>query len=717
MSVTSPSLDGPIPSGETVDPPTKKAPFRTDIEGLRGIAVLAVVLYHAGVPYFTGGYVGVDIFFVISGFLITGLLVDERARSGTVRLGAFIARRVRRLLPASTVVFVATTVATAFLLTPLQVKGLGSQARAVAVFGSNIWFSIHATDYLKPDVVSPYQQYWSLAVEEQFYLVWPLIVFVVCIGCRSKLFVQRRVLSLLSVLVVVSFGLSVWLTRVRQPSAFFLLHARAWELGVGALLAVAIRLGATLPRRIAAPLGWLGLILMVGPVFIYSDSTAFPGLTALAPVLGTAMVLFCGSGDTAANVPTARGTSAASAHVVDEESGTALGTLLGWRPLREAGKYSYALYLWHWPLLVIAATRDGGQSSALKRVFIVAVACVVSVATYHLVENRVRFAQRLTRSTALSVALLVPLVGISLSTTILLDRAERIEIPSDDQKPGRPPVVEGKRTPYVPEGVTPALGKALEDSAKIYANGCHHSIDQVEDGQILDSSTEPGIECTFGAPEGPVLWLAGDSHAAHWFPALDRLANKNGWRLTSTTKSTCPLVSVGVYIDTLKRDYTECDKWRESVMSAIEADPPSAVILAQISAYYVEHSGQQQWMDGMRTTVERLAKVTDVLVFRDTPKGANPVPSCLTVHLDDVSPCEFGVTAAERQFAAVERKTVESAGGHYIDPVPIVCPDGHCPVIVGNILGFMDEHHLTATYSKSLAEPLGELLGRAWTPK
>lgn len=201
------------------------------------------MLFHAELSWFSGGFVGVDVFFVLSGFLITGLLLDERDRSGRISFGDFYARRARRLLPASILVFVATILAAVAMMSPLDLLDLGSQARWTALFGSNIWFARHATHYLQPDVISPFQQYWSLAVEEQFYLIWPPVILLLALGARSRRALLKRVGIGLGVICVASFTSVVWLTAVRQPSAFFLLPPRAWELGAGGLLAIALRLG------------------------------------------------------------------------------------------------------------------------------------------------------------------------------------------------------------------------------------------------------------------------------------------------------------------------------------------------------------------------------------------------------------------------------------------------------------------------------------------
>lgn len=670
----------------------RKPAFRGDIEGLRGLAVVAVVLYHAHFG-FSGGYVGVDVFFVLSGFLITGLIVDERGRSGSVGFGDFFARRIRRLLPASVVVFVATIVMSVMLMGPLQVIDLTTQAKWVALFASNIFFSTHATDYLQAEGVSPFQQYWSLAVEEQFYLVWPFLLAAVCAGVSTRRVLNRRIMIMLVVVVVASFALAVWWTGVRQPSAFFLLPARAWELGAGALLAVGLRSGLRVAPRIAMPLGWIGLVVTVAPMVLYSDTTVFPGWTALVPVLGTVMVLAAGSDHEERRRPPS----------------LAAATLLATTVLRWFGRYSYSLYLWHWPLLVIFETRAGTDLPASQRGLIVGLSLILSVITFHTIENKVRFSPILVGNKPLAFASGALLLGVAVLSTQLLDTAS-IET-GGPNSPDPAGVIAGGRSSFVPDDLVPPLDEVRDDKTVIYTNGCHHGLGKAETGS-------PGSvgDCLFGATDGPVVQLTGDSHAGHWFPALEAASLANGWILRSTTKSSCPLAMVTVRREELKRDYTECDLYRQAVISEMEEEPPALVVIAEKSQYYNEMLGEETWLTGLGATVARLSEVTEVVVLRDTPWAGHSVPNCLSVNLDDVRPCEFGVSEADEQLARRERVVVEQAGGHYLDPVSFVCPEGRCPVVVGNLLAFKDRHHLAPEFSRSLSGQLTELLDTAWDP-
>ena len=315
--------------------------FRPDVEGLRAVAVLAVIGYHAGARWLPGGYVGVDVFFVLSGFLITGLLLDEVRRTGTLSLPRFYARRARRLLPMSALVLVATVALGRFVLAPLDYGEVAGDVRSAALFGANWHFAAGATDYMSDTDRSPVLHYWSLAVEEQFYVLWPLLILA-AVGWRPAarpwLSTVRRVGAVVAVLSVASFLLSATTSVSSGPFAYFGLHARAWELGAGALLAVSLPWLPRLPPAVFLVLGWAGLFAVAIAAVRFDADTVFPGTAALLPVVGTMLLVVAGS----------QGTG---------RWGTT--SLFSTRPLTYVGRISYAWYLWHWPLLIYAAHRFG----------------------------------------------------------------------------------------------------------------------------------------------------------------------------------------------------------------------------------------------------------------------------------------------------------------------------------------------------------------------
>src|SRR5258708_802057 len=319
------------PAGRHVrEHPPRPPKFRPDMEGLRAFAVLAVVLYHADLLGVHGGFVGVDVFFVISGFLITRLLLESVGEHGIRALPTFYTRRIRRLLPAAMTVVVATVVAARFWAPPLSVGPISIDGIFTTFYGLNYRLAVEGTQYLNEgSAVSPLQHFWSLAVEEQFYLCWPiLIVLIVFLGRRHR---NALLGLLLAAVVLASFYYSVILTRVDAPWAYFSLATRAWELGLGALVALGAAQLARLPGSIALTGGWLALAAVLAAAFVYNGRTPYPGSAAALPVVGATVLIACGCA-------VQRG----------------VGVLLGVRPLQFAGRMSYSWYLWHWPMLVIA---------------------------------------------------------------------------------------------------------------------------------------------------------------------------------------------------------------------------------------------------------------------------------------------------------------------------------------------------------------------------
>lgn len=353
--------------------------FRPDVEGLRGIAILLVVASHAGVPGLAGGYIGVDVFFVLSGYLITWLLVHEAESTGRVDLVGFYARRCRRLFPALGVVLVATLAAAHVLMSPIDQLSLWKTALATALYSSNIVFASRSIDYHAAEGVDrdPLLHTWSLAVEEQFYLVWPLLIL---LACRSR----RGLVVTLTLVSVVSFAACLLLTSTRQPWAFFLSPTRAWEFGIGGLAALYV--GRT------GVLAWAGAVGLVVAAIGFDDATQFPGAAAALPALAT-VALLLGS--------------------------DRMRAMLACSPLLELGRVSYSWYLWHWPVLVIGSARLPDESSWLGGVGLSLLALGLAKVTYRIIENPIRRSTTLALRPhlAVSMGLMVAVAGCVSSLT------------------------------------------------------------------------------------------------------------------------------------------------------------------------------------------------------------------------------------------------------------------------------------------------------------
>jgi peptidoglycan/LPS O-acetylase OafA/YrhL len=621
--------------------------FRADIEGLRGLAILLVVGYHLGVPGFGGGFVGVDVFFALSGYLITGALCAELGRTGGIDLIHFYARRTRRLLPAAATVLLATLAIGRVLLSPIEQHGIAASAVATAAYLSNVLFAQHATDYFaSAPSTDPFLHTWSLSVEEQFYLVWPLVML---IGYR-----MRRLAGTIALVGLVSFGLCLWLTAAAQPWAFFGSPSRAWQFGIGALAAMA-----PWPSQTA----WPGLLMVLAAAVGFDERTSFPGYAALLPTLGTAALV-----------------ATANPHV---------RALCSARILRTIGRISYSWYLWHWPILVFAKGLWPGLTLA-ERLLVGFASLALAALTHALIENPLRFYRPLVRRPALSLACALILTAVSVGTSTWWRQSAISAENTPDQR---------------------RFAAARNDAPLVVSTGCHLTREQVAQPQ-----------CLFGVAGSPTtVALFGDSHAAHWFPALARLAADRGWRLASFTKSGCSFADVSVFDFRRRRSYTECEEWREAVAARLLTLKPSLIVLATSNQYLEERATlasvtPAQWFDGLRRTLALFdSEGIQTVVIEDTPTPGFDVPICLArrawTPLLRSRTCAF-----ERSLDSTATRIGRAAADglshvQLIDLSDRICRGAMCAPVAAGVMVYQDDSHLTARFSRSLAPELGRRIG------
>jgi peptidoglycan/LPS O-acetylase OafA/YrhL len=683
---------------------------RTDIEGLRAIAVLAVLLFHAGVPGLAGGYVGVDVFFVVSGFLITSLLVTEKESSGSISLSSFYARRVRRLLPVSAVVAISTLISSWIWLEPLRLRGLANDVLAVATFSSNFVFAHRGADYLQSTLPpSPLQHYWSLAVEEQFYVVWPLLIALLCIGATatSRFSIRARVAVVSTVVAVVSFVLCMQMMDSSQPWAFFSPHTRAFELAVGAVAAVLPMVTAKWFRSVSAVMAWIGLIGIVVAVIRFDETTKFPGPWALLPVIATALVL--------------RGGMATQ---------WAPNAALQLAPFQWLGSRSYSAYLWHWPILIVVAAGFNRELSVIDGLVCTAIALGLSEFSYRLVENPIRhdISIRGLRAAAMATAIIVLVAGAGVlarnnpptitagpdattptligDTTIPSGLAATTTtlVPTAPTLPpqGKPvqAIVEAASKTGLPGNLTPGLSRAISDMPIIYNNNCHAGF----------SAIRPK-NCVFGNKDSAiVVGLYGDSHAAQWFPALEKVAIKRNWKLITYTKRGCPPAEIPTYSSVLGKVYKECAPWRRNVLDQMVTDGVQVVFVAHfdrlLSASTKKPMWQKEWREAMKGTVAELEDrgIKPILV-QDTPYPGQDVPTCLSRSYTNIQQCSPSVTAAYRADMHEMLVDFDREGQQVLWVKKWFCTALSCPTVVGNVLVYRDDNHMTVTYA-SLIAPL-----------
>ncbi len=671
--------------------------------------MLAVVLFHAGMPGVGGGYVGVDVFFVISGFLITGLLWREVAAAGTVRLRRFYGARARRLLPASATVGIATAIGSALLLPPLQARTVLGDGIASALYVGNYRFAMQGTDYLAADVPpSPFQHYWSLGVEEQFYLLWPALII-------ATAWLARRIrlrAALLTAVAAGSFALSLAWTHSSPPWAFFSLPTRAWELAVGGLVALSAARWQQLPARAAAIASGGGLGVIVLSCITLGTGTAYPGTAALLPVLGTALVIGGGCA-----------------------SGAGAGRLLSMPPMRAIGRISYSWYLWHWPVLLLMPHMLGHRAGLADRVAASVVSAGLAVITLHLVENPARFARPLRRSAGRSLALggAVTAAAVCVATTLLFVvpapvghgtavAAPKISITPTPSRAADPrdagvaqafaqaqaAVAAAANTTAVPSNLTPPLADAAADKPAVFLNGCVRSWRDVGQAECASADTASTTTAV----------LVGDSHAGMWSPALEEVAAQRHWRLETLGKVTCPLQDLPITSPYLGREYTECEQWRREIVDRLRAEHPRLVVLGAGRRYGADFgftSYDPAWVDSLGRLVAQLRSTgATVLVLGPIPDPHSTVPTCLSEHLADAGACSPARSAAvDDAGIATEKAAATASGGHYADLTPLFCTAERCPVIVGNDLVYRDDNHLTIAYAKTLAPVIGALADQA----
>ena len=668
--------------------------WRTDIEGLRGIAVLLVVLYHTGVPGFAGGYIGVDVFFVLSGYLITGILVKEAQAKGSIDLMRFYARRAKRLLPASAALLAFIVVFALLFYAPLEQADIAKTAIATAAYVSNVYFGQNATDYLAAEAeTNPLLHTWSLSVEEQFYVVWPALVLVFLFGLagfRKKdpkaakpSFSQTRLVWGTAIIAALSFGLTLYLMNTgRTHWAFFSSPTRAWEFalgGLGALLPVVGNTqrgltGLTFGRfskhvpLVTQALGWLGLAVMLATGFMYTAATPFPGWAAVLPVLGTVFILRAG--------------------VANSESW--LTKVLSVRPLRELGRLSYSWYLWHWPPLVFAAGLYGELLLSHKLVIMV-VSLGLAELSYRLIENPVRHNKALGRKHAYGMALLL---GVTVFSLVLSGGWWQIT-----QNVLKSP----RQIQYTNAG---------DDLPNLYARNC-----QVETLDVKPTS------CVDGPDDAPyTVVLFGDSHASHWAPALQTISSEQGWKLLYFTKAGCPGIEITRYHEILGRTYTECDEWRKIVLKNFQVIKPDLIVMSANSTY--GSFGEQEWVSGSRKTFEKLSEAANAVVFiRDTPRSKSNIPACLSrlAWQDTIGiPFRVGQQNCEIElytddnviaFTAQQEAADEFDNVNVIDITPVICPNNECSAELGEYIVFRDDDHLSASYVRSITNDVSKAIG------
>ncbi|MEU8025791.1 acyltransferase family protein [Micromonospora haikouensis] len=690
-----------------------RSTFRGDIEGLRALAVVMVLVGHAGRDLVPGGFAGVDVFFVISGFLITGLLVAELERTGRISLPGFYARRAKRLLPAAAVVLVASLLLTWLLLPRTRWADTAWDVVASAAYGLNWRLAVQATDYWAADAApSIVQHFWSLGVEEQFYLGWPLLLLgLAVLGGRRRL--RRGALMAGFALVALpSFAWSVHTSQTDPGPAYFVTTTRLWELALGGAVAIAGTRLHRLPRPLAAVIAWAGLATVAASAFLVDPDRAFPGYQALLPTVGTAAVI--------AGAKAAGRFGPAGA--------------LGWRPIRAVGALSYSLYLWHWPLLIAAEARFD-ELSTQAALGVVALSAVPAVLTYRFVENPIRMSEALRWEPAAALRVGALCTGAAVAAGLLF----QLTVWPPRQRPALAttlPPLTSSSDPAAPAGPPGAAVLRAQPAGDPAGRAVNQVASIVPDPQVAaydgpggtpgecraaqhDDVVEP---CSYGDPNSPVtVALAGDSHAEQWLTALRRIAPADGWRVVSYTRYNCPLINIEVSRN--PGPDTECTRWNRAVRSALTGPGKPALLLTSNTADYHPAGADEVPADeideritsALRSTWHELTDAgVPVVVLRDTPYQDKATPDCVAANPRKLTRC---ATPRKEALAAGSGDIQEAAAArqrdvHLVDLNDAICPTDPCAPVIGGVLIYRDQHHLTATYIATLADRLRPHLTR-----
>lgn len=684
-------------------PPAPLPARRNDIQGLRAVAVGLVVATHLGLAGLPGGFAGVDVFFVISGFLITALMLREFELKGRISLRDFYARRAQRILPAAVVVSAAIITAAGLLTSSLRVRQYAEDALWSAAFLENLHLIRQATDYFAETAASPFQHFWSLSVEEQFYLVWPLLLILLLRALRPG-----SVMLVVAMLCALSLGASISLTVTDPSEAYFSTYTRAFELGLGALLAFAALSVTRVPRWFAWLGGLAGTAMIIGTA-LWMTEDGFPGWHALVPTTGAVLLLAAG---------------------MREQVG--VNRLLGVRPLRWLGDISYSLYLWHWPVIVLGDPLVPDDWSQAARVaLLVGISLVAADLTFRLVEDPLLRRRRtvfrglrplvwwpVAAVTAVSVAFASTAYAEHRQTLVQQDAAgwyaEHTDAcPGEEARPVDPATLAEIRAELACSADLARLGapvppgiRAEELAADGFASG----------SWCWDHARTESITACAGdlAVDRPDLVVVGDSHVGQWLPAFQRLAQDRGLDLVPFVKPGCPVWQLETFAGGRDGNDPACGEYRAATLRAVADLDPQLVVLTSIVDERTAEAGDPVgagWRTAIRATMPRLAGLGHrLVVLADTPLRAGSVPDCLATAEQGIAQCELARPSASVRTNQWLHKQVTATGLTWVDPTPLLCAAGYCPAVAAGIGMYNDASHVSRTWSTHVAGALDELL-------
>ncbi|MGO1837198.1 acyltransferase family protein [Agrococcus casei] len=662
---------------------------------MRTVAFILVAIYHVWFNRVSGG---VDVFFTVSGFLITITLLGHLRRFDTVRPWLFLSRLLGRLLPAAAVVCIAVLIGTVVLRSFALWDDTFEQIVASMLYFENWYLAFNSADYLATDQSrSPLQHFWAMSIQGQFYLIW-LAVFLVAVWLASVTGIRavRVAASLIIAVVILSFAWSLIQTQTNQQFAYFSTATRAWEFGAGSLLALVIS-RIKLPVAVAAPLSWVGLGALVSIGFLLPVADVFPGWVALIPVLSAAAVVIAG------------------------ESGARWGAnaLLSTKPFEWLGGFGYAFYLWHWPVMIfVLSVQDRTVVGVRTGLAILAFSFVLAYATRRLVEQPVMamrsHAKPRLRRAATSISIAAAIVVSSAGGVGQLYVAQEISAQADAKWEALNEPCSGALALATPDDCSPTTSPAAvvpvnpgDDVGKIFNDKCHTRPTQTD--------FKP---CSWGDPNGDVrVALVGNSHGAVWLPALEAIALKHGWQLDSYNKAACSFNFAGRDEENPKVRDT-CLTWVDEVIDHMDRQDPYDFIITSASAgnsaFIDSETGMISFEAGVigyqQAWSTQTQRGTQMIVMRDYPKTTNEMINCSR----DNPRAECSTLLEDVQTPLIDDVIAQATVGNddavLVDMTQWFCTDGVCPTVIGDVHVYRDFHHFTETYGTTLAKPLEQAL-------
>ncbi|MGX1791349.1 acyltransferase family protein [Microbacterium sp. NPDC055312] len=701
-------MSAPAPAGIISRAAARRQIFRRDIQALRALAISLVVLNHLWPGRLSGGYVGVDVFFVISGFLITGHLLRDMEKTGGVRLATFYARRVRRLLPAAVVVLLITLLGVWWLLPHTRWVDNALQAVASAFYVENWVLSSLSINYSAHNAsASAVQHFWSLSVEEQFYLVWPVLLLVTALLVVRLAGSANPRPGILVVVLVVGAGslaASILFTGLSPAQAYFVTFARAWQFAVGALVALMpVALLGRLNALFAAATAVVGYALIGIAALLFDAQTPYPGGAALLPVIGTAAVLVAGTGR--------------RAPLFGVSSVTDL------RAVQWLGDVSYSLYLWHWPLIVLMPFLIVQPLSAWSKALVLVVSLILAWASRRWIEKPAMGARCWKRTRQAFVGAAGMMLAVLLAGVLLIGGAA-MPFDGPSAETANTGECHGPRALEVGSGCDPSMpvGDPIVTGSHAYF-GLAPECGDLEDALTIDGR-QTTRTCEFSsAGEGTRVWLLGDSHIEQWQAAVFPLAAEQGWSLTISSFPGCPPADVSfIGFDSAwgPSDYQRCREWARAVADEIVKEKPDLVITSMAARQQLVDDGSrrshhEQFVDGLRRTWGTwTAAGVRVLPIADTPLNGDVRDlDCLVLNARTPRKCVVPRTAAAPADPVALATQDPMTGLWPADFTNSLCDDAVCFSAVGGVPVFYDADHLSSAYSRLLSEQLEDVVNRA----